>query len=210
MAEVSKRPLDIQAGARQYDSPARRKQTARTRGRILSAGAELARDAEAWDWSDLTFRAVAERVGISERTVYRYFPTENDLHTAVMARLTEEAGVDYSQVTLDTMAATAARIFETVGTFAAAKEGLPRPSAMLKAGARERREALMRAVEAEFPDESDEERVAIAATLDILWHTASHALLVQSWGMSPKEATRTIGWAIDAVRAAVAGRADHS
>jgi AcrR family transcriptional regulator len=209
MAKVGKLAPDTQAAPRQYDSPVRRKRTARTRGRILSAGADLARDTETWDWSDLTFRAVAERVGISERTVYRYFPTEHDLHTAVMARLTEEAGVDYSQVTLDTMAATAARVFDSIGAFAAAKEGLPRPSAMLKAGARERREALMRAVGAEFPDESHEEQVAIGATLDILWNTASHALLVQSWGMTPKEATMTIGWAIDAIRSAIAGRTDR-
>jgi AcrR family transcriptional regulator len=206
MAKAGKAPPDTQAAPRQYDSPVRRKQTARTRGRILSAGADLARDAETWDWSDLTFKAVAERAGISERTVYRYFSSEHDLHTAVMARLTEDAGVDYSHLTLDSMAGTAARVFDTIGAFAAAKEGLPRPSAMLKAGALERREALERAVDAEFPDEPREERVAIAATLDILWNTASHALLVQSWEMTPKEATATIAWAIDVVRSVIAVR----
>ncbi len=206
MDKSRKTRADASAAARRdYDSPTRRKQAARTRGQILSAGAELARDSQTWEWSNLTFKAVAERAGISERTVYRYFPSELELHTAVMARLTEEAGVDYSKVTMDSVAATAAKVFETIGSFAAARDGLPRLSAAQQASGRERREALIRAAETEFPGASAEEQAALAATLDILWHTASHALLVESWGMTPREATRTIAWAIKAVRSAVAG-----
>jgi AcrR family transcriptional regulator len=44
-----------------------------------------------WDWDGLTFRALAERAEVSERTVYRHFPTERKLHDAVMERREDEA-----------------------------------------------------------------------------------------------------------------------
>ena len=72
--------------------------------RILTAGAELVRGFEGWDWSGLTFRSVAERAGVNERTVYRHFPTERDLRAAVLAELTERAGVDDATLTLANVA----------------------------------------------------------------------------------------------------------
>ena len=60
---------------------------AETRDRILDAGSALVHEFESWDWRPLTFRAVAERAGVGERTVYRHFATEQALHAAVMERL---------------------------------------------------------------------------------------------------------------------------
>ena len=85
---------------RPYNSPARRQRVAETRERIVAAGAALVREFTTWDWDGLTFRAVAELAGISERTVYRHFPTERHLHDAVMARLEDEAGITYEDVEL--------------------------------------------------------------------------------------------------------------
>src|SRR3954447_8373932 len=88
---------------RQYDSPARRQQAAATRERIVAAGAALVRELTTWDWEQVTYRAVADRAGVSERTVYRNFPSERLLHDAVMARLEDEAGINYETVELDTV-----------------------------------------------------------------------------------------------------------
>lgn len=82
---------------RRYDSPRRRELAAQTRERIVDAGSALVHSFPAWDWRDLTFRAVAERAGVGERTVYRHFPTEADLHDAVLRRLEDEAGVSKDQ-----------------------------------------------------------------------------------------------------------------
>ena len=71
-----------------------------------------------WDWHELTFRAVAERAGVSERTVYRHFPTERHLHDAVMARLEDEAGIAYEDVDLDNLADVTARVFASLQRFA--------------------------------------------------------------------------------------------
>ena len=96
---------------RRYDSPVRRQQAADTRERIVAAGSALVHSYASWDWRELTFRAVAEQAGVSERTVYRHFPSERHLHDAVMDRLEREAGIAYEDVDLASLADVTARIF---------------------------------------------------------------------------------------------------
>src|ERR1700680_3947068 len=91
-------------GKRRYDSPVRREQVAETRERILTAAAELVHGYPTWDWKELTFRAVAERAGVGERTVYRHFPSERELHHALLAHLAVQAGVSYDGMELDDLA----------------------------------------------------------------------------------------------------------
>src|SRR6266700_1569444 len=103
---------------RQYDSPVRRKRAAETRERIVAAGSALVRSFATWDWNDLTFRAVAEKAGVSESTVYRHFASERELHDAVMHRLQQEAGVSYEGMTLDELPETTRRVFASLSAYA--------------------------------------------------------------------------------------------
>ena len=111
MSESERRP---------YDSPLRRRQAADTRERILAAGSELVHGFDSWDWRDLTVRAVAKRAGVNERTVYRHFSNERELHDAVMRRLQEEAGDPLDGLTLDQFAAVVADLFAYLSSFATA------------------------------------------------------------------------------------------
>jgi len=104
---------------RRYDSPVRREQAAETRQRIVAAGAALAHAHTTWDWRELTFRAVAEQAGVSERTVYRHFASQRELHDAVMARLGEEAGVSYDAIALRDLPRVTARVFQSLPSFRA-------------------------------------------------------------------------------------------
>src|SRR5262245_37363240 len=141
--------------SRRYDSPVRRRQAAETRERIVRAGSELVHGFASWDWQGLTFRAVAERAGVGERTVYRHFPSERHLHDAVMQRLEEEAGITYEDVELDTLAEVTARIFASLSSFAV-RSSLPEPADPTFVAVDERRRtALLRAVSAEAPQWSD-------------------------------------------------------
>jgi AcrR family transcriptional regulator len=80
-----------QAEARRYDSPLRDEQTQRTRERVVDAVvAELA-DGE----GELTVPAVARRARVSLRTVYRHFPTKQELVEAVARRFQERFGAPY-------------------------------------------------------------------------------------------------------------------
>src|SRR5581483_2680711 len=86
---------------RPYDGSLRRERAAETRDRIVTAGSELLRLAPVRDWRGLTVRAVAERAGVNERTVYRHFGNERGLRDAVMKRQEEEAGIDLEGMHLD-------------------------------------------------------------------------------------------------------------
>lgn len=188
---------------RRYDSPGRRQQAAETRERIVSAGADLVRGFRSWNWGELTFRAVAERAGVSERTVYRNFPSERHLHDAVMARLEDDAGVDYGDIALADVAGVTARVFASLHRFAIEDSGhMPDDPTFAGADAR-RRDALLRAVSAQTPDWADAERRAAAGLLDVLWNPTSYERLVREWKLDALQATSAVEWLIGTIVASV-------
>jgi AcrR family transcriptional regulator len=188
---------------RRYDSPARREQAAATRERIIAAGAQLVRELTTWDWDQLTFRAIADRAGVSERTVYRNFPSERHLHDAVMARLEDEAGISYDAVELDTVAAVTGRVFASLRRFAA-EESFHVSSGQSVTGADERRQAaLMRAVTAQTPDLTDTQRRTVAGLLDVLWNPPTYERLVREWKLDDSAAIAAVQWLIAKVVDAV-------
>jgi AcrR family transcriptional regulator len=153
-----------------------------------------------WDWGDLTFRAVAERAGVSERTVYRYFANEQELHHAVMGRLEEDAGVSYEGISLENLADVTARILASRSSFSDAP-AVSRPP--LAEEDRRRRRALLAAVLPLTGDWSDIEREMAAAMLDIIWAIPSYERLVTAWNLDPLDATQTVTWAIGLVLEAI-------
>src|SRR5215468_8317300 len=156
------------ASRRRYDNRARQEKAAQTRERIVAAGGDLVHGFESWNWRDLTFKAVAERAGVGERTVYRHFPTEQHLHDAVMQRLESEAGISYEEVDLDNLGAVTARVFASLQRFSVRESvDTPRDPTFVGVDAR-RRDALLRAVAAGAPQWSDNEQRVTAGLLDVL------------------------------------------
>jgi len=186
---------------RRYDSPVRRRQVAETRDRILGAASALVHEFASWDWRGLTFRAVAERAGVSERTVYRHFTTERELRDAVMRRLEEEAGVSYAGLALDELADVTTLVFSARGSFAASPIVVDDPTFV--AEDQLRRDALRDAVAAVAADWSDTDRDQAAGLLDVLWSVPSFERLVTQWGLGTEDATDTITWALELVVAAI-------
>jgi AcrR family transcriptional regulator len=181
---------------RRYDSPVRRQQAAETRARIVAAGSELVHEFASWDWDALTFRAVAERAGVGERTVYRHFPTEQHLRDAVMARLEEEAGVRYEGLALDDLAEITARVFSSRRSFAA-RENLEeiRDPTFIAVDQR-RRDALLVAVTDATPTWTEAQRRTVAALLDVVWNMPAYERLVRAWEFTGDDATQAITWLI--------------
>jgi AcrR family transcriptional regulator len=196
-----------EAGRRSYDSPVRRAQVAETRERILDAGSALVHEFESWDWRPLTFRAVAERAGVGERTVYRHFATEQALHEAVMQRLGEESGVVYEGLTIDEVSRIGAKVFASMATFAAPSWNDDETGVFLAEDER-RKAALVAAVEATTTGWTDEERTRAAAALDVLWTAPSYQRLVTGWKLGADEAADVIDWMITLVADAI--RAGHA
>src|SRR5688500_15592525 len=69
---------------RQYSSTLRAEQAAATRARIVDAAVELL---QLNDVSAITMQDVADRAGVAVRTVYRAFPTKDDLIDGVLAEI---------------------------------------------------------------------------------------------------------------------------
>jgi AcrR family transcriptional regulator len=188
---------------RRYDNRARQEKAAQTRERIVAAGSDLVHGFETWNWGDLTFKAVAERAGVGERTVYRHFPTERHLHDAVMQRLESEAGVSYEDVDLANLAETTARVFASLQRFSV-RESIPTPHDPAFVGSdQRRRDALLRAVSGSTAGGSGTHQRMIAGLLDVLWSPASYERLVGLWGLDNADATGAIEWLMAKVVAAI-------
>ncbi|MDX1886941.1 TetR/AcrR family transcriptional regulator [Mycolicibacterium sp. 120270] len=188
---------------RRYDNRGRAEKAAQTRERIIAAGSELVHAFESWNWRDLTFKTVAERAGVGERTVYRHFPTERHLHDAVMQRLESEAGVSYEEVDLANLGEVTARVFASLQRFAVrGSVDTPRDPTFVGVDAR-RREALLRAVTASAPNWTEDQRRVTAGLLDVLWNLPTYERLVGEWGLEGPMATEAVDWLMGKVIRAV-------
>jgi AcrR family transcriptional regulator len=190
---------------RRYDSPLRRQRAARTRERIIAAGAELLRDFPVWSWGSLTVRAVAKRAGVNERTVYRHFVGERELRDAVLLRTREEAGIDVEGLELDDLQGVTVRLFDYVSSFPL-EPRTPRDPSLTDAG-RRLREALLGAVTPLTREWSEPDRALAAAMLDVLWSMVAYERLVADWKLDPEQAIRGVTWVIGLVQEAI--RADR-
>lgn len=175
--------------------------------RILDAASALVHEFESWDWRPLTFRAVAERAGVGERTVYRHFATEETLHAAVMQRLAEESGVEYEGLTIDDVSTIGAKVFASMSTFAAPSSVDVQGGVLVQAD-EQRKAALVAAVEASTTGWSQKDRTSAAAALDVLWTAPSYQRLVTAWKLDADDAAGVIDWMIALVVGAV--RAGHA
>jgi AcrR family transcriptional regulator len=186
---------------RRYDSPLRRQQAAETRQRIVTAGLELLHDVPIWKWGALTIRAVAERAGVNERTVYRYFPSERALRDAVLEHLRAEAGVSMDGLAFDDVQRVTARMFEYISSFPFEPRVVP--DATVAAANAGQRDALLAAVAARTEEWNDVQRSSAAAILDVLWSVVSYERLVADWELEPKQAVSALTWAIGVVQNAI-------
>jgi AcrR family transcriptional regulator len=197
-------------GRRRYDSPVRREQAVRTRQRIVDAGVALARELPVWDWRGLTFTAVAARASVGTRTVYRHFPTERDLHGAILARLQEDiGGATYEGLTLGDVARVTARMHGALSSFAVTRwtDDVPPQPALAEVDLN-RREALVRAVAEAAGHWPAADREMAAAVLDVLWNIPAYERLRTAWKLEGTAATTAITWAISILADAIrSGRA---
>ncbi len=186
---------------RPYNGTLRRERAAETRDRIVTAGSELLHRSAVRDWQGLTIRAVAERAGVNERTVYRYFGNERGLRDAVMRHQEEDAGIDLAGMHLNDIADIAARIFDHVSSYPL--EPRPALDPTLAEANQRQRDALIAAIAARTGRWSAADQMAAAAMFDVLWSVASYERVVVDWQIQPERAIRAITWVIRLVEEAV-------
>ena len=185
---------------RAYRSAVRDEQRVLTRERILAAFVdELATGGE-----DFQLARVAERAGVSVRTVYQHFPNREAQVEAVAAWIEEQLGPDSLPATADELPAYARsryqRFFEHERILRAQlAAGIA--SDVRRRRRRRREAAIDRCVAATGVPDADA-RMA-AALVKQLIGAVSGLQLIDVYGLSREESTRVVAWAVRLVVAAL-------
>jgi AcrR family transcriptional regulator len=167
-----------------------------TRERILGAVADLL---EQGDLDELTVPAVSDASGVSLRTIYRYYPTREELLEAAGRWIGDELLKHPYPRDLDEIA----NLYqEGTGDFDE-RPGLVRALAFSQLGQRvrgyrrrERLEAIARALRAELTELSEPELEQAEAVLAYLHNMLAYTTLREENGLSGAEIGEAIGWAI--------------
>jgi AcrR family transcriptional regulator len=167
-----------------------------TRERILAAVADLL---ERGDAEEVTVPAVAAVSGVSLRTIYRYYPTREELFEAAGRWIGEELLKHPYPRELDDVAdlyQEGARDFDE-------RPGLVRALALSQLGRdvrghrrRERLEAIGQALRTELTELSEPELKRAEAVLSYLHNMLAYTTLREENGLSGEEIGEAIGWAI--------------
>lgn len=186
---------------RSYRSPLREEQAQSTRERICAAASQLLGD----DGSDeaITFRAVAELAGVTEMTVYRHFPTRQELMQGLWEHLNAQMGADVGMPrSLAEMLGQHGQLFAGFDKLAPqiiASLATPKGREM-RASVNDERQAAFRAIVAEIAPDLDTDRATRAAALMQLLHSAhAWASLQGQWGMNGKRAGEATRWLIELI-----------
>jgi AcrR family transcriptional regulator len=167
-----------------------------TRERILSAVAELI---ERGNPDELTMPGVAEASGVSLRTVYRYYPTREQLLEAAGRWIGDELFKHPYPRDLDEVA----ELYQEGCRDFDQRPGLARALAQSQLGQRargyrrrERLEAIRRAVRCELIELGEEELRQAEAVLAYLHNIVAYTSLRDENGLCGEEIGQAVGWAI--------------
>jgi len=192
---------------RPYHSPLREEQVRLTRDRILDALTELLADRRA---DDITTREIAERAGVSQPTVYRYFPDRTALLDGMTERINELASESgeggYALERIDEVGARIEWLFATSDTIPVEM----RAEALLNADprrfgddTRRHSEEMLGVVAAEFPELDERQHVQLAGLLRVLGSSQAWLRMREEFGVPGVEAGPLMRWAVDTLVQAI-------
>jgi AcrR family transcriptional regulator len=186
---------------RVYESPLREEQAAATRERILGALRDLIVDEHP---SNITMADVAKRAKVSERTVYRHYPTREELFHALFTWAVT-AGEDVSPVRANDPAgliAMARRMFpmlEANAEIVRALNSLPFSADMRAHRADRRRSQVIEALEPVTAGLAPDSAQRLQALAHLLTSSDSLMFMKEYWGFDAEEASKAVAWAIGAL-----------
>jgi len=170
----------------------RNKEAARTR--ILDAVIELMTDGR----TDLSHDAVAERTGISRRTIYRYFVDREALLGAASAWVRELAGARVSFPKSESDLLDTQSIYQgldRIAPIATLVRSTPQGRAMRLAQKKERQERYSKATADAVKDLPKDDQLLATAMLQVL-HTTPWLEMRDHWDLSGEQIAKATGWAI--------------
>lgn len=153
---------------------------------------------------DFTMREVAERAGVSLRTVYNHFPTREDLlgalGTEFIRQMREHGGREYLDVNdldglLDAIALNH-RTFERLGGISEALAQMPLADVGTDPQRAARTAGIVERLTASMPDIPEPDATEIALVLRHLTSHRSWFWLTHEYGLSTESAIRLTRWAL--------------
>jgi len=173
--------------------PLQEARAALVRGRVLAGVADLLADGK-----DLTYANVAAASSVAERTVYRHFPTRQDLMTAVVEWVNQRAGTQRA-TTGEEAAEMVRHQFTTFDEVAPVVRALLLAPEGLAARLHDndgRRAAALAVVEHDAPGLDATMRRRAAAAVQMLTSAAAWQTLRDYWEMDGAEAAETVAVAL--------------
>jgi AcrR family transcriptional regulator len=186
---------------RVYESPLREEQAAATRERILGALRDLIVEEHP---ANVTMADVAKRAKVSERTVYRHYPTREELFHALFTWAVT-AGEDLSPTRASDPAgliAMAHRMFpllEANADIVRALNAMPLATDMRAHRAERRRSQVIEALEPVTASLAPDSARRLQALAHLLTSSDSLLFMKEYWGFDGEEAAKAVAWAIGAL-----------
>ncbi len=184
---------------RSYRSPARDAQAAETRASIVEA---LFEQLHSESLTDFSVPKVARRAGVSTRTVYRYFPTRDDLLAAVEAHVNEvapEPAAPTDATDASSFVGELYAYFDRNSELIEAQSRTRLGGEVLDRSRARRRAGRGQLLDQMFPGVGERERLKRFALVRTLISSRTWRLMTQEVGLSTEEATEVVTWAIDAL-----------
>jgi AcrR family transcriptional regulator len=169
---------------------------AQTHERIVDATVELIREAGE---APLTIAAVAERAGVTERTVYRHFETREALLRATWSRMQERVATQGFPRTADQMIASPLKLFPRFdGARELVRASLHSPAGrdMRMSSNADRQQATLACVRDAFPGLDETLLRRKAAIAQLINSAYAWEVLARYWGLEGEEAGRAASEAL--------------
>jgi AcrR family transcriptional regulator len=186
-----------------YDSPLRREQAEQTRSRIVGAAVDLL----VGGVEGLTMQEVAKAAGVALRTVFRHFPTRDDLLDAIWQALQVRMGETPDMESLDELTGFVPELFGRYGAMEDQIRGAMFAQTFVSSRQRlgaDRARKMRKAVAAQFTLGDERSRAMAASAAYTLTVPLVSIVLKEAFGLSSPEAGRACAWAIRTLAAAYA------
>ena len=183
----------------------KQRQRDRTRARILDALADVISESGGTGFS---IQQVADRAGVTHRTVYNHFPTREALRDGLEARVEEVMqGTDHrlpdeQLLVFERLGSLAEELYadlETHASAARAQAAFVLASGGLPRRARARTAILRKVIAGHLPADAPVSAEQVAAAVRLFLSSTGWHLLTAHLGLSPAKAATTAAWATRAL-----------
>jgi AcrR family transcriptional regulator len=151
---------------------------------------------------DFSVFEVARRAGVSPRTIYRHFPTREDLFAALNRLVDSRIGLPGHPDRADRIVASVAELFPAFDEheeLILAQMQTPAGQEVRAHGRRSRARAMRAAVDALAPDLPADEREDMAAACHCLFSADAWRRMRVDFGLDGRRSGRAAAWALQAL-----------